>query len=82
LSKNNHRLDTMKNLLGGALFDEICNVFAGQRIIFPKDPHYLEKDDRNNRIRKEYDSGVSVSDLMDKYDLSQSQIYNIIEKAP
>ena len=82
MSKNNRQLITLKNLLGESLFQNISNIFAGQRIIFPKDPHYLEKDDRNNRIRKEYDSGVSVSDLMDKYDLSQSQIYNIIEKAP
>jgi len=82
LSKNNRQLITLKNLLGESLFQNISNISAGQRIIFPKDTHYLEMYDRNNRIRKEYDSGVSVSDLMDKYDLSQSQIYNIIEKAP
>ena len=57
-------------------------MFAGERIIFPKDPEYLDKDDRNQRIRNDYDAGVSVPDLKEKYNLSVSQIYNIIEKAP
>ena len=73
---------TLKNLLGEALFRDVSIAFAGDRIIFPKDPEYLRKDDRNHRIRKDYDSGVSVPDLQDKYDLSQSQIYKIIEKTP
>jgi len=75
-------LKTLKNLIGKEDYQSICNVFAGERIIFPKDPEYLDKDDRNQRIRNDYDSGVSVPDLKEKYDLSVSQIYNIIEKAP
>lgn len=82
MSKNDRHLKTLKNLIGGDMFHHISVIFAGDRITFPKDPDYLEKDDRNSRIRKEYDSGVGVPDLMDRYELSQSQIYKIIEKAP
>lgn len=82
LSKNSQQLMTLKNLLGDALFDDVIHIFAGDKIVFPKNPDHMDKGNRNRCIRQEYNEGqgVSIPDLMEKYDLSQSQIYKIIEK--
>lgn len=82
LSKNNQALMTLKNLLGDSLFDDVIHIFAGDKIIFPKNPDHMDKDKRNRCIRQEYNEGqgASIPDLMKKYGLSQSQIYKIIER--
>lgn len=84
MSKNQHQLMTLKNLIGADLFEDVSRIFAGDTIVFPKCPEHMEKTDRNNRIIKEYDSGhgASIAELMEHYDLSQSQIYKIIRRTP
>ena len=82
LSKNNQQLMTLKNLLGDAMFNDVLHIFAGDKIVFPKCPDHIDKDNRNRCIRQEYNEGqgASIPDLMEKYELSKSQIYKILEK--
>ena len=81
LSKNRKQLTTLKNLLGENIYNDVIHVFAGERVVFPKCPDHLEKEERNKRIRQEAVQGASIQDLMQKYDLSKSQIYKILEQA-
>ena len=82
MSKNQRSLMTLKNILGDDLFQDVSNIFAGDKIVFPKCPEHMEKENRNRCIIREYDSGqgASIPDLMEKYDLSQSQIYKILKR--
>lgn len=79
-SLNVKNLHLLKNLLGEDLFLSVADVLAGQRISFPKRMDSLDKAGRNRAILKEYNAGAKISDLMQKYELEQSQIYKIIEK--
>ena len=79
ISKNKLNMMTLKNLLGAELFNQVCHVLVGEKISFPKCPDHMEKENRNKCIRQEAGTGTSISELMEKYDLSQSQIYKIIE---
>lgn len=82
MSKNQLNLELLKNLLGVDLFNDACHILKGEKIVFPKCPDHMEKEHRNRCIKAEYNSGqgASIPDLMKKYDLSQSQIYKILER--
>ncbi len=73
---------TLKNILGEDLFQDVLHIFAGDKIVFPKCPDHMEKEQRNHCIRQDSIQGASVPDLMKKYELSQSQIYKILEQTP
>lgn len=69
--------------------DDIANDFLQgktlstfKKIVFPKCPDHMDKDNRNRCIRQEYNEGqgASIPDLIEKYELSKSQIYKILEK--
>ena len=80
MSKNQSSLMVLKNLLGEDLFLTITEMFAGQRIVFPKNPDSFDLENRNKRIHQEYEAGKPVPALVKQYGLSQSQIYKIIGK--
>ena len=84
MSKNKRQLTMLKNLIGADLFDDVVHIFAGEKIVFPKCPDHIEKEQRNISIIAEYDlgSGATIPDLMKKYNLSQSQIYKILGRTP
>lgn len=75
---NNELLNEMQQMIDeGASGSSVIERFAGETIYFPQKG--LNKDERNRAICNERKSGVSVTDLMQKYHLSNSQIYKIIE---
>ena len=78
MSKNGKSLEVLKNLLGEELFLTTLNTFAGQKILFPKNPESFDRDSRNRQIQHDFREGVSVYNLMEQYDLSESQIYKIL----
>ena len=84
MSKNKRSLMTLKNILGDDLFHDVSVILAGDKVVFPKCPEHMEKEHRNRCIIREYNSGqgASIPDLMNKYDLSQSQIYKILKQTP
>lgn len=79
-SKNSITLEVLKNLVGDDLFQTALKVFAGQKLLFPKNPDSIGRDSRNKQIQQDYNAGRPVTDLMKKYDLSESQIYKILGK--
>ena len=80
MSKNQKCLQTLKNIIGEELYQLTLETFAGQKLLFPKDPDFDKKADRNKQIVSEYYSGVRVPELMERYNLSDAQIYRIIER--
>ncbi len=80
MSKNGVKLETMKNLLGDEMFQDILKTFSGERVCFPKLGE-CDRKERNRRIINErWKEAASVSDLAEKYQLSKSQIYKITEE--
>lgn len=79
-SKNSRTLEVLKNLVGDDLFQTVLEVFAGQKLSFPKNPDSIGRDARNRQIQTDYSAGRPVSDLVDEYEyeLSESQIYKIL----
>jgi len=55
---------------------EICSIFAGEQILFPKAILRLK---RNYDIRKEFRQGASYRDLSIRYDLTTRQIRTICD---
>ena len=53
---------------------KVCEMFAGEQILFPKAILRLK---RNYDIRKEFKAGASYRDLSIKYDLTTRQIRSI-----
>ena len=80
MSKNQSSLKELKNLLGEELFRSVTETLAGQRIVFPKNPDWSDMEDRNRKIRQDYEAGKPVPVLVKQFGLSQSQIYKIIGK--
>lgn len=79
-SKNGQSLEVLKNLLGEDLFQTTLEVFAGQKLSFPKNPDSVDIDRRNRKIQSEYEKGVPICRIADRNNLTKSQIYRIIEK--
>ena len=59
----------------GASDDELMEEYGGMPIYVPS----WKLNGRNNKIIEDYNSGLSPKQLKRKYDLSQSQIYEIIK---
>lgn len=56
----------------------VADNWGGQIIYVPKDQRGLLLT-RNLQIYKEYWEGLTIQDLIEKYDLSQQRIYSILE---
>ena len=63
-SKNSRTLEVLKNLVGDDLFQTALEVFAGQKLSFPKNPDSIGRDARNKQIQTDYNAGRPVSDLV------------------
>lgn len=60
---------------------KIAREFAGEEICIPKlDNLYREL--RDVEIRREYDGGKPVRELVRKYNLTERHIYNILNQQP
>ena len=80
MSKNGESLEVLKNLLGENLFQVTMDTFAGQRIIFPKNPDSFDRDSRNMKILSDFERNVPVARIASRNNLTTSQVYKIIEK--
>ena len=63
-SKNSITLEVLKNLVGDDLFQTALEVFACQKLSFPKNPDSIGRDARNTKIQTDYSAGRSVSDFV------------------
>lgn len=80
MSKNERALNKLKSLVDADVYIKLLVMFAGETIYFPAAGSPKDKQERNRAIQREYYSGASVSDLVDLYGLSESQIRRIIAK--
>lgn len=80
MSKNERALNKLKSLVDADVYIKLLVMFAGETIYFPAAGSPKDKQERNRAIQQEYYSGASVSDLMELYGLSESQIRRIIAK--
>ena len=80
MSKNERALNKLKSLVDADVYIKLLVMFAGETIYFPAAGSPKDKQGRNRAIQQKYYSGASVSDLVDLYGLSESQIRRIIAK--
>lgn len=79
-SKNQDTLDFMRNIIGEEKFMEVSSALAGERITFPRSYQLMGKKERNQAILIEFYEGSSIPELAEKYDLSESHVYKIVER--
>lgn len=74
-------LDELKRMLGEADYKRVVDLLAGSTVYFPENHDWQDKQDRNMMLREDFYSGnYEVADLAQKYDLSISHVYKIIQK--
>ena len=74
-------LDVFKQIIGEQLFQEVITKLAGMNLYIPKNKagKYQNKVQRNEQIRFDYYTRMEIPELMAKYNLSKSRIYQIVE---
>ena len=79
--KSKDALERLKAIVGDDLFNELTNTFSGTTIYFPSNLEWRDKSARNISLREDFYSGkYEISDLANKYKLSISRVYKIIQK--
>lgn len=74
-------LEELKKIIGEENYKEVINLLAGSTVYFPENHEWHDKQDRNLMLREDFYSGnYEISDLAEKYDLSISHVYKIIQK--
>lgn len=73
-------LSKLRELIGDDLFNKVLSEFAGNMIYFPTNGEWQDKETRNVKLREDYYSGMyEIADLANKYNISISRVYKIIE---
>lgn len=73
MTKNQIALAVLKNHVGEEMFQELMESLSGATIYFA--PNTEERDEN---IREDFRNGVPVTELMKKYNLSRSRLYDIL----
>ena len=80
--KSQKSLEILKELVGDEKFAEIANALSGETVYFPADYEWQDKQKRNISLREDFYSGLyEISDLANKYKLSISRVYKIVQKS-
>lgn len=75
-------LKTLKEILGNDLYKQVLEQMAGATVYFPtaSNAEWVDKGQRNICLKEDFYSGkYEVSDLAQKYELSISHVYKIIQ---
>ena len=75
MSRNAERLKRLREMLGDALFSEVCSTFDGEILYIALRG---DKAERNAAIRLDFYRGAAADELAEKYGLSISQICKIV----
>ncbi len=81
-NRNSENLKVLKRIVGHDLYMQIVKEFGGGPPLYVNDwgKGFTSKEDRDRAIRSDYyDQGLSVYDLAEKYNLTRSTVYKIIE---
>ena len=71
-------MNKLKSIVDADVYIKLLVMFAGETIYFPAAGTLKDKEERNKIIREKYYNGVSVTELMNIYGISESQIRRII----
>lgn len=71
-------MNKLKSIVDADVYIKLLVMFAGETIYFPAAGTLKDKKERNKVIREKYYNGVSVSELMNIFGISESQIRRII----
>lgn len=78
--KSKYALKQLQTLVGETTYEEILKLLAGTTVYFPSNTEWADRDERNEKIKEDYYSGMyEIGDLARKYELSVSRIYKIIQ---
>lgn len=81
MNKNEKALNKLKGIVDPDTYLKLSVFFAGETIYFPYDGTRIDKQQRNEAIRRDYrEQGLTVRELIELYGLSESQIRRIISK--
>lgn len=74
-------LETLQEIIGEKYYREVIDALAGSTVYFPENYEWRDKQDRNMMLREDFYSGnYEIADLAQKYNLSISRVYKIIQK--
>lgn len=73
-------LKLLQDEFGEETFKKILKLLGGSVVYFPENFEWNDLEQRNYNIRQDYYSGtMEVRDIAQKYDLSISRVYKIIQ---
>ena len=80
MSDNEVNLKLLESITGSEVFKQILEAFPGERLYIPGRGEFTSKQERNNAIRRDFYNGVDVDvdALAEKYKLSATSVYRII----
>lgn len=78
-SKNERALNKLKSLVDADVYLKLLVMLAGETIYFPAAGTADNKQQRNGCIKDDFIRGLAISELMELYGLSESQIRRIIK---
>lgn len=76
---NADKLKVLKDIVGNELFKVITEQLNGENIYFSNYGAYHSKRERDEAIKADFFGGMSQQELADKYDLTITSIYKIVE---
>lgn len=77
--KDANNLQILKDIVGDELFRVIAERFSGQKIYFSNYSGYCSKEERDAAVYKDMCHGMNIPEIAEKYDISISSVYKIIE---
>jgi Mor family transcriptional regulator len=73
-------LAELRNIIGDELYKAVIKELSGTMVYFPSNHEWQDKTERNFCLREDYYSGrFEISDLAQKYNISISRVYKIVE---
>ena len=73
-------IEIIQELVDRETFLCLCRELAGKTVYFPSNYEWHDKSERNALLREDFYNGkYEISDLAEKYDLSISRVYKIIQ---
>lgn len=79
MNKNVENLQKLKDIVGAELYNVINEQMPGEHIYFNKRSEYPSRRERDAAIKDDFFGGVSITELADKYGLTITSIYKIVE---
>lgn len=80
MNRNERALNKLKSVVDHDVYLKLLVLLAGETVYFPSFGTHEDMEQRNENICSDYWEGKKISELVDMYGLSESQIRRIIKK--